>query len=45
MDATTIMLAWFAAAYERDASRAGLLQRIMATANWTWIALLGLRLI
>jgi hypothetical membrane protein len=39
------LLAWFASAYERDAAHAGLLQRTIVTAVWTWIALLGLRLL
>jgi hypothetical protein len=37
------LLAWFAAAYERDAPRAGLLQRAMFTTIWAWVAVLSLR--
>jgi hypothetical protein len=39
------VLVGFATAYERDTPRAGLLQRTMVLVNWTWVALLGLRLV
>lgn len=39
------LLGWFGVAYERDAPRAGLIQRSFVLVFWTWIASLGLRLL
>ncbi|MEX2550042.1 MAG: DUF998 domain-containing protein [Nitriliruptoraceae bacterium] len=40
-----LLLGWFITAYGKDTTRAGLIQRVMVTSNWTWVALLGLRLL
>lgn len=38
-----VLLVRFGAAYERDAPRSGVTQRVLVTVLWAWVAALGLR--